>query len=341
MKLAGLFSDGAVLQRGRPIYVFGEGKGRVRVSFLGEERSAEADGAFCLTFPAQEAGGPYEMTADLDGTRVVVRDVMIGEVILVAGQSNAELPVSQTYDRDAVFAPDAGVRYYVATRPTADGRGGIAPQASPYNEKWTALTSENAGDWSAIGLHTALNLRAKLGVAVGVVACFKGASVIEVFMREEDCAAFPIDPSRFMIDHIYPLYPWNRRPGYLYHTMIEKTAPFQVAAVVWYQGESNRHTYEATYYDGMLRTMISSWRALFRRDDLPFAVVQINFFPGNPPEPGVRAIMDAQARAVAQTEHCALVRIDDMGEWEKIHPENKRQVAERICAALEELVGDA
>ncbi len=338
MQLAPMFSNGMVLQRERPIYVFGEGEGSVSVTFLGEERRAQAAGRFFLEFTAREAGGPYEMTVVMNGEESVIRDVMIGEVILVAGQSNAQLTIGETYDRDTAFSQDDSLRYYAVTRPTLDEAGNFIPQETPFNECWTALTGQNANGWSAIGLHTGLYLRKKLGMAVGVVACFKGASVIEAFLSEKACAIFPIDPQRQMIDHSLDRFRWNRYPAFLYHYMLEKLVPYQVSSVLWYQGESNRHPYEGTYYDRMLKTMIGEWRDLFLWEALPFVIVQINFFPGNPPEEGVRAIMDAQEKAAEQTENAMLVRISDMGEWEKIHPENKRQVAERICAALEKLV---
>ena len=71
-------------------------------------------------------------------------------------------------------------------------------------------------------------------------------------------------------------------------------------------------------------------------DKLPFAIIQINIYPEEC-EKGVIAIREAQIRAVGKMKYAELVRIDDMGEHEKIHPENKKEVALRACDALSRL----
>lgn len=263
----------------------------------------------------------------------VVRNIMIGEVILLAGQSNAELTIAETYDRNTVFEDNENIRFFAPTRPTVDENFDIVPMETPFNEKWNLLSGDTARGWSAIALHTAAHFNEKLNIPVGVVTCFKGASVIECFLSEKVNGQFDIDLSKVMDDHFRPKFAWNK-PAFLYHYMFEKLVPFQVGAAVWYQGESNRTVYEGGYYDKMLLALIGEWRELLRLPALPFAIVQINLFP-EIPEEGVLAIRAAQERAVEQAEHCALVRIDDLGEHEKIHPENKREVAGRICAALE------
>lgn len=332
MQLNAIFSDGVVFQQNRPIAVFGEAHGVVTAEFLGETRQTTADGRFCLTFCAHPAGGPYRMTlSDAAGT-VAIEDVWIGEVVLLAGQSNAELTVAATYDRDTVFPDDDAVRLFPIIRLAVDGERRLVELHTPYDEKWNRLTADTARDWSAIALHTARQLRRELGVTVGVVGCYQGASVIESFLSEAANRAFDLDPAQLMSDHFTPEYGWNA-PACLFHAMLEKVIPFSVGAVVWYQGESNRTVYEGKIYDQLLCALIAEWRSLFRSPELPFVVVQIHLFPV-PPEEGVIAIREAQERAVAATERCELVRIGDLGESEKIHPENKREVSERIFAAL-------
>ena len=334
MKLNSIISDGVVFQSEQPIVIFGEGHGKITAEFLGEVREYPADGKFIITFSPHPAGGPYEMRVSDGVHHITIGNIMIGKVILLAGQSNAELTVAETYDRDTVFQSNDNIRFFAPTRPTIDGEGNIIPLETPFNERWNLLSGDEANQWPAIALHTAEYYYNKLNVPVGIVTCFKAATVIESFMSEKANAQFAPDPSKLMADHFLPIFAWNK-PAFLYHYMFEKLVPFQTGAVIWYQGESNRTVYEGGFYDKMLLTMIDEWRELFNIPDLPFAVVQINKYPD--PVDGVEAIRAAQERAVKQADHCGLVRIDDLGEHEKIHPENKREVSMRICAVLDSL----
>ena len=98
-QLAPVWTDHAVVQRGRPIVVEGTARPDERVTAtLGEERiseRADRQGRFTVTFPAREAGGdPLALTvSDADGTATTVSDILVGEVWLCSGQSNMEWPV--------------------------------------------------------------------------------------------------------------------------------------------------------------------------------------------------------------------------------------------------------
>src|SRR5262249_7598405 len=90
--LHALFSDHAVLPRGRPIAVWGTATAgdEVTVSFAGARVVAKADaaGGWSATLPAQPAGGPHELSARAhSGATQTVRDVLVGDVWLCSGQS--------------------------------------------------------------------------------------------------------------------------------------------------------------------------------------------------------------------------------------------------------------
>ena len=336
MKLNSIISDGAVFQRNQPIVVFGEARGKITVKFLDEQNECWADGKLCISFSPHPAGGPYEMHFFDSTEKKTIKNIMIGEVILLAGQSNAELTIAETYDRNTFFESNENIRFYAPTRPSTDTMYRLLPLESQFNEKWNMLLSDTAAEWSAIALHTAIYFQKKLNIAVGIVTCFKEASVIESFLSEKANEKFDIDQSKLMSDHFYPAFAWNK-PSFLFHYMLQKIIPFQISTVIWYQGESNRTVYEGTFYDKMLVSLIEEWRKLFEVPNLPFVIVQINLYTSHDTEEGVTAIREAQKRAVEQTENCCLVKIDDLGEHEKIHPENKKEVSERICAAIETL----
>lgn len=333
MKLSSLISDGVIFQHGKEIRVFGEGKGVFSASFLGETREIRADGKFCVTFSPHSPGGPYKMEVNLDGEKKTIQNIMIGEVIVISGQSNAELAIRDTSDCDTAFCADDNVRFYMVTRPTADKDRNIIVWDTPFNERWTSLTEENAKEISAIGLHAALYYRKKLNIPVGIIACYKGASTIQAFLSEESNARFALDAARVHVDTSY--WPWNK-PAYLRHMLLEKLFPVSVGAFVFYQGESNRTEYEAVFYADMLVTLIAEIREGLKAPDLKVVIVQINDFPTEC-ETGVHAIQNAQELASKRIPNCALVRINDLGEHGLIHPRNKREVTDRICKALDSL----
>ena len=101
-QLASLFSDHAVLQRGRPISVWGTASPgeKVDVSLGGTMQSAKANakGDWRAELPAMKAGGPFILSASSASGRVIASDILVGDVWLCSGQSNMELPVSRGLD---------------------------------------------------------------------------------------------------------------------------------------------------------------------------------------------------------------------------------------------------
>lgn len=92
LELPLLFSDGAVLQRDRPLPVWGQAAPGTQVTVAFDGRSAQAlagaDGRWSLQLPAHAAGGPYELVVRAGTQEQRVRDVLVGEVWLASGQSN-------------------------------------------------------------------------------------------------------------------------------------------------------------------------------------------------------------------------------------------------------------
>ena len=103
--LGPLFGDHAVLQRDRPISVWGTaGPGEAVTVTLGDAaRSVRADraGNWRAELPAMKAGGPYRLVATgAGGASAMADDVLIGDVWLCSGQSNMELSVSHSLGAD-------------------------------------------------------------------------------------------------------------------------------------------------------------------------------------------------------------------------------------------------
>ena len=202
LKLASLFTDGAVLQRRKTIPVWGwTGSGHLVSAELAGQRAftrASRNGAFMLRLPALEAGGPHELVVtDVDaGEAAVVRDVLVGEIWIASGQSNMEYPLHGHWNKDddrfdkmpqeedflARLAKAGGdrLRFVQVTGPAMDIR------QETIDDVWKKATDyESAKAFSAIGLWFGLELMERLGVPVGILGSYWGGTIVEAWTSRE------------------------------------------------------------------------------------------------------------------------------------------------------------
>ena len=197
LKLSGIFSDHAVLQRGIPIPVWGWTTpfGKVVIEFDGIRVAGLANekGRFLVRLPARGAGGPYRLRAECDGETIEFSDVLVGEVWLAGGQSNMTLAIKPVCDALAakgtpmepppVFPPE--LRMFTVKRCAT------LVAADDVEGEWKLPLPENWGDMSAAGAFFAARLVSELGVPVGIVSCNWGATAAEAWMSYEALAKIP------------------------------------------------------------------------------------------------------------------------------------------------------
>lgn len=129
-------------------------------------------------------------------------------------------------------------------------------------------------------------------------------------------------------------YFWSKPLG-LYNGMISPILPYAKKGVLWYQGESNVPSPD-NYYE-LLTSLITNWRDKFNQSDLPFIIIQISNFNKTNDKPIEKSawatIRDAQLKASQTISNTALVTTIDIGEWNDIHPLNKKDVGIRSSLA--------
>ena len=192
MKLASIFTDHAVFQRGLPIRVFGEGAGKVKIKFLSEtvEYSTNED-KWCVTLsPRETYGGPYQMQVELDGALQVLNDIYVGEVWLAGGQSNMEMPLFRTeYGIDeARGCENDKIRFFTVPRRVKRDTPEVGWNFEPTDgedKPWQLCCEESALHFTAIGYYVAKELCLKLGCAVGVISCNWGGTPLEPFIGKK------------------------------------------------------------------------------------------------------------------------------------------------------------
>ena len=124
------------------------------------------------------------------------------------------------------------------------------------------------------------------------------------------------------------------KPVCLYNAMIAPLKNYTFNGVIWYQGESN--VSRRNEYASLLTAMIADWRRTFNRPNLPFYIVELADFLSKDDIDGRKAwaeMRQEQAKAAEQNTHTTLIKNSDLGEWNDIHPLNKKTLGERVADA--------
>ncbi|MDQ8006139.1 MAG: sialate O-acetylesterase [Pedobacter sp.] len=121
------------------------------------------------------------------------------------------------------------------------------------------------------------------------------------------------------------------KSGGLYNAMIAPLKNYRIKGAIWYQGESN--TGNPKEYGSLMRTLMADWQETFAKPQLPFLIVQLpNFMETNAqPMESSWAEMREQQRQLTKLPHTALITTIDLGEWNDIHPLNKKDVGKRLA----------
>ncbi|MFT3737465.1 MAG: sialate O-acetylesterase [Breznakibacter sp.] len=127
------------------------------------------------------------------------------------------------------------------------------------------------------------------------------------------------------------------KPGGLYNAMLAPLLNYSVKGVIWYQGESNADRPDE--YKTLFPALISNWRDEFKQPELPFLFVQLpNFMEtsAQPSESNWAKMREAQLQTLSLP-HTGMAVAYDLGEWNDIHPMNKKDVGIRLAVAAQKV----
>lgn len=131
------------------------------------------------------------------------------------------------------------------------------------------------------------------------------------------------------------------QPTALYNAMVAPVIPYTIKGICWYQGESNAG--RPVEYEALMKALIEDWRKKWNLGTLPFFYVQLpgfmdySYLPG---ESNWARLRESQLNALSLDRTGMAVAID-LGEWNDIHPDNKKDVGERLALwALYEAYGE-
>ncbi len=186
VRFARLFSDHAVLQRQKPIPVWGwaNPNERVSVTLADQSQQVQADtaGKWQCTFTALEAGGPHKLQASTPSGQIELVDILIGDVWLCSGQSNMEWTVAQSnnYAEESKNANFPKIRHF-----RVDHLVSLEPENDLASGNWEVCTPQKFGDFTAVGFFFAREVFQKTGVPIGLLHSSWGGSQVESWISKD------------------------------------------------------------------------------------------------------------------------------------------------------------
>ncbi len=361
VKPHGLFSDGAVLQQGVDVPVWGtadDGE-KVMVKFQGQEVATVAkDGRWLVKLKPLKSGGPFTMMINA----LEVKDFLVGEVWVCSGQSNMVFPLKKASTGSEALTACRDPELRLCTVPNAGGPEPLRDVAV----RWNECNPTNAADFSAVGYFFGRDLRKALKVPVGLIHAAVGGTSVQFWMSWRGIEANPafrawVDAGKaaevkylaaletYRQQETNLLAQWaaaaeqakqagqaapkkpthpqrvERTISKVYNGMIAPLQPYEIRGVIWFQGESNSTT--ASAYTGWFLEMLRGWRADWGQGDFPFLVAQLG--PFVTPE-----IREAQVLCWQRATNTALVVSADCTEGAReVHFPKKEPVGARLALA--------
>lgn len=341
IQLPETFNNHMVLQRNRALKIWGTAPANtsLNLKFNNQDKKTVTDtaGNWQITLDPMKAGGPYklEITAGLES--LTFNDILIGDVFLAGGQSNMAYNVAwlKAEDREELYAKASNqdIRYYNVARIVSSGK-----LLNEKDKPWAVCQGTRINDWSAVALYFAFKLMKEINVPIGIIGCNHGGSPAEAWIGPE---AYHNDPE--LVESRQPQHAdthyksYYRNASTLYNAMLKKVLGYEIAGVIWYQGEDNAMKPDA--YEKVFSGLIADWRKKWNNDRLPFVFAQLPAYTAQDPtnEAWVK-VRDAQFKVWQKTPGTGMVSTIDVGDLADIHPKNKKPVGERLAISMSHLL---
>ena len=379
---ATIFQSNMVLPREIAVPVWGKADPgeAVEVSFSGQTAKATADkyGNWQVTFAPMKANTIGQEMVLKGKNRVVLKNILIGDVWFCGGQSNMEMPFSwKVTDGDKHIAESKN--YPLIRRVKVQKEHSNDPlEEAIIQHDWSVCGPNVLKTWSAAAYYFARRIHKETGVPIGILESNAGGTPISLFISP---SGFDKEKSRGQWNLSQPYIPgtpeykkriqekirqhqeWivraeealangtevpgfpkeKRRKGYLslyYNTMMAPLTRFPIKGVIWSQGCSDAKSGLA-YYTRM-HELVEGWRKEWGRE-LPFYFVQLAAYQKATDNPaggdGFTFLREAQRKAM-DLPNSGMVCAIDIGMQNDIHPKNKLDIGERLALwALRDLYG--
>ncbi len=347
LKFADPLQSNMVIQQNKPFKVWGKAPAGQIVKINGDWLAADitvvasADNSFLgiLYMPKATKNDftKHQLSIESNGEKVVLNNLLIGDVWLCSGQSNMQFSMKEIKD-SAIENADVdypNIRLF---------NGGLNFSATPINNisgKWQESKLASVLPFSAVGFNFGKELYKDLHIPIGLVFSGIGASAAQAFVPQDVLAADTMlnrvylqpylnsDKSKEVINGGFS-FEKVTRPFLLYNALINPLTNLSIKGICWYQGESNRTERES--YTHLTQEMIKSWRHNFGQGNLPFYYVQVAPFfydKENPVLSDYAYFREAQEN-ISKLNNTEMVVTMDLGESKNLHPKDKKPIGIRL-----------
>lgn len=191
--LSPLIGDGMVLQRADKVVIWGRaipGK-ELRLNFLNTDYNTRVkeDGSWSIDLYDLGPGGPYNINIYHEGEERVIRDVLVGDVWVLGGQSNMQIPISRTLDlfEEEVRGADCPeIRQFIVPM--------VYDFQNPVDElsdgNWVSVTPDSVYSFSAIGYFFSKMIYEKYKIPIGLLFTAIGGTPAEAWISEDSLKSF-------------------------------------------------------------------------------------------------------------------------------------------------------
>lgn len=371
VSLPDILGDSMVLQQNKKVPIWGIAEvGETVIVTFGKQKLtvvANAKGKWRIDLkPLKADFSPQTLTIE-GKNKIELKDILVGEVWLVSGQSNMQWTLLQSINGEAEVAKanHPNIRLFNVSREVA-----FKKKQGKLGE-WKICNPESVKDFSGAGYYFGVELERELKVPIGLINSSYGGSQAEAWTPVEYLSANPDlkatvertriwdeERPRVKIEYAEAIKKWREEsekqkaagvrpspsPGVpdalrdyrvaasIYDGMIAPLMPFAIRGAAWYQGESNEA--RAEQYNILLPTMIRAWRERWSQGNFPFGVIQLPNYRSIKAEPEESAwsfIREAQRKTAVNTPETGLIVTIDIGEPNDIHPKNKLDVGKRLA----------
>lgn len=336
--LPDIFSNGMVIQRGRVFRVWGQAKAgtNIKIEFAGETKQVISQkDRWSLEFaPRELTAQPLVMNifANNQLIRQIV-DILVGEIWLASGQSNMQMALGGTKEKDAAFQRPEDPLLRCFNVPSKD----LITKNPPLGTVWQKASRSAIGNWSAVAYHFAHELRKSLQVPIGLVNCSLGATTTEAWCSPELLAQGYPHYEKFYLSMDKSKAPPYAHPSFCYERMLSTVMPYSIRGILWYQGEGNTGRWQEQ--ERLFPALVQEWRQKWDNPNMPVYFVQLARFEQGDWHP----FRDAQRRIWEKLPHSFMaVTIDLPKDYDPnnhpIHPNTKQPIGERLALAANKLV---
>lgn len=268
------FSDSMVVQRDRPVRIFGEASPNEKVTVtLGgssAETVTERSGVWSVTLDSVPAGGPFELVASGRDQQAKLTDVLVGDVWLcvganLMGRTPDEIISAKNGANDLV-----GVRLLKVKTAFADKPKTI------FHGEWQIASDDTIADFSAVAFVFGRELNRRLGVPIGIIAASSDHSTAEAWTDpiffDKTPLLEPLVESARNVNK-----PKEQRTGSLWNGTLAPLTAMTIRGAVFDPGAMNAG--RAYQFRTLFETMIHQWRTAWGEGDFPFYYIGLEAFP--------------------------------------------------------------